>query len=209
MGVQMPHPECGFSFSEYILKGRIAGSCGSKIFTCLWWRKCWHTEIWGSQFDVCMAQLELCVNSSSLSDPHSSSSLTIEVKNICFEDKNEQLPSHGVHVNAPCEIRFPSRTSGNCCLTVSVTSLSLLKPWRNAPHRVVSSLFGWGVRWCWTLPFSRAVSQSYRDTVFLAIVLSLAKKKNPLSYSYYRLFIACVCGHEFIWSSRVPRSRGC
>ena len=130
MGVQMPHPECGFSFSEYILKGRIAGSCGSKIFTCLWWRKCWHTEIWGSQFDVCMAQLELCVNSSSLSDPHSSSSLTIEVKNICFEDKNEQLPSHGVRVNTSWKISFLFQPSAYSslphCLCTQSASLEIL-----------------------------------------------------------------------------------
>ena len=31
--------------------------------------------------------------------PHSSSALTTEVKNIYFEDQNEQIPSHGVWVN--------------------------------------------------------------------------------------------------------------
>ena len=50
-----------------------------------------------------------------------------EVKNICFEDKNEELPSHGIHVNTPWKIMFPSQTPGSCYLTVYVLSLFLLK----------------------------------------------------------------------------------
>ena len=59
-----------------------------------------------------------------------------EVKNICFKDKNEELPSHGIHVNTPWKIRFPSQTPKSCCFTVYVLSLSLLKPWRNTPCHV-------------------------------------------------------------------------
>ena len=47
-----------------------------------------------------------------------------EVKNICFEDKNEELPSHGIHVNTPWKIMFPSQTPGSCYLTVYVLSCS-------------------------------------------------------------------------------------
>ena len=83
---------------------------------------------------------------------------------ICFNHRgkeNLQIPSHGVQVNTPWKIRFPSQTPESCCLTVCVLGLSLLKPWRNTPCRVnVWASFAWGVRLCWKPCFSRAVSQS-------------------------------------------------
>ena len=83
-----------------------------------------------------------------------------------------------MHVNTPWKIRLPSQTPGSCCLTVYALSLSLLKPWRNTPCRVdVCALFGWDVRLCWKPCFNGAASQSYTDTVSLAVVLSLAQIK--------------------------------
>ena len=97
---------------------------------------------------------------------------------MCFEDQNKQIPSHGVCINTPWKIRFPSQTPESCCFTVYVLSLSLLKPWRNTPCRVdVCALFGWDVRLCWKPCFNGAASQSYTDTVSLAVVLSLAQIK--------------------------------
>jgi len=83
------------------------------------------------------------------------------VKKMCFEDQNKQIPSHGVCINTPWKVRFPSQTPKSCCFTVYVLSLSLLKPWRNSPCRVdVWASFAWGVRLCWKPCFSRAVPQS-------------------------------------------------
>ena len=48
--VHMSLPKCDFNSSGFIVRGRIAGSYVSKIFYILWWRKCSHTEIWGSRF---------------------------------------------------------------------------------------------------------------------------------------------------------------
>ena len=101
--------------------------------------------------------------------PHSSSALTIEVKKSYVEDQNEQIPSHGVRVNTPWKIRFPSQKPESCCLTVYVLSLSLLKPWRNTPCGVdVWVLFAWGLRLCWKWCFSRAVPQSSRRGCLLS-----------------------------------------
>ena len=58
-----------------------------------------------------------------------------------------------------------------CCMTMG-KKYDRTSYWSN-----VCALFGWDVRLCWKPCFNGAASQSYTDTVSLAVVLSLAQIK--------------------------------
>ena len=119
---------------------------------------------------------------------------------MCFEDQNKQIPSHGVCINTPWKIRFPSQTPESCCFTVYVLSLSLLKPWRNTPCRVdVWALFAWGVRLCWKPCFSRAVPQSSWRGGLLSYSLQCESSKTFPSLLCFLIISRDTWVH---WSSR-------
>ena len=125
---------------------------------------------------------------------------------MCFEDQNKQIPSHGVCINTPWKIRFPSQTPESCCFTVYVLSLSLLKPWRNTPCRVdVWALFAWGVRLCWKPCFSRAVPQSSRRGGLLSYSLQCESSKTFPSLLCFLIISRDTWVH---WSSRTLSRTG-
>lgn len=93
--------------------------------------RCGDVRVAGTGFS-----LNVVCSYDSRSDPHDTSALTTEVKEVCLEDEDEQLPAYGLHGNTHSKIRFPSHPDpsvplSRCLRTKSVFFEILKEPIRS------------------------------------------------------------------------------
>lgn len=117
----------------------------------------------------------------SLSVTHGISASIFKVKNVCYEDRDKNLPPSDIHINIPWKIRFYFQTWPSCRLTLSLLNFSLLETWRN-------------------IPLSCLMYVLCSDKLYITIKKKKKRFNWPVSQSYLR---SCLLGYSPHWDSNI------